>query len=81
MAKFFGTNGIRGVFKDDLTLDFIHDMTLAIATYFKEGPIIVGYDGRNSSPIISKTVCSALNYSGLDCYEADLFQPLVLNLL
>ena len=72
MAKFFGTNGIRGVFKDDFTLDFIHDMTLAIATYFKEGPILVGYDGRDSSPIIAKTVCSALNYCGLDCNNAGL---------
>ena len=72
MAKFFGTNGIRGVFKDDLTLDFIHDMTLGIATYFKEGPILVGYDGRDSSPIIAKTVCSALNYCGLDCNNAGL---------
>ena len=72
MAKFFGTNGIRGVFKDDLTLEFIHDMTLAIATYFKEGPILIGYDGRNSSPLIAKTVCSAINYCGLDCNNAGL---------
>src|SRR3989338_5436583 len=42
-------------------------MTLAIATYFKKGPILVGYDGRDSSPIIAKVVCSALNYAGLDC--------------
>ena len=72
MAKFFGTNGIRGVFKEDLTLEFIHDMTLSIATYFKEGPILVGYDGRDSSPIIAKTVCSALNYCGIDCKNAGL---------
>ncbi len=72
MAKFFGTNGIRGVFKEDFTLEFIHDMTLAIATYFKEGPILVGYDGRDSSPIIAKTVCSALNYCGIDCNNAGL---------
>ena len=56
MAKFFGTNGIRGVFKEDFTLEFIHDMTLAIAEYFKEGPILVGYDGRDSSPIIAKII-------------------------
>ena len=72
MAKFFGTNGIRGVFKEDFNLEFIHDMTLAIATYFKEGPILVGYDGRDSSPIIAKTVCSALNYCGLDCNNTGL---------
>jgi len=72
MAKFFGTNGIRGVFKEDFTLEFIHDMILSIATYFKEGPILVGYDGRDSSPIIAKTVCSALNYCGIDCKNAGL---------
>ena len=72
MAKFFGTNGIRGVFKEDFTLEFIHDMTLAIAKYFKEGPILVGYDGRDSSSVIAKTVCSALNYCGLDCKNAGL---------
>jgi phosphomannomutase/phosphoglucomutase len=72
MAKFFGTNGIRGVFKEDLTLEFIHDMTLSIGTFFKEGPILVGYDGRDSSPIIAKTVCSALNYCGIDCKNTGL---------
>ncbi len=72
MAQFFGTNGIRGVFKEDFTLEFIHDMTLAIGTYFKNGPLLIGYDGRDSSPIIAKTVCSALNYCGLDCNDAGL---------
>jgi phosphomannomutase/phosphoglucomutase len=72
MAKFFGTNGIRGVFKEDFTLEFVHDMTLAIATYFKKGPILVGYDGRDSSPIIAKTICSALNYCGINCNIAGL---------
>ena len=72
MAKFFGTNGIRGVFSEDFTLEFVHDMTLAIATYFKTGPILVGYDGRESSVVIAKVVCSALNYAGLDCNNAGL---------
>jgi phosphomannomutase/phosphoglucomutase len=67
MAKFFGTNGIRGVFDEDFTLDFIHDMTLAIGTYFEKGPILVGYDGRDSSPVICKVVTSALNSIGIDC--------------
>jgi len=70
MAKFFGTNGIRGVFDEDFTLDFIHDMTLAIGTYFQKGPILIGYDGRESSPIICKVVTSALNSIGIDCNVA-----------
>ncbi len=72
MAKFFGTNGIRGVFGEDFSLEFIHDMTLAIGSYFKEGPILIGYDGRDSSPIISKIICSTLNSLGIDCNLAGL---------
>lgn len=72
MGKLFGTNGIRGVFAKDLTLEFIHDITLSIATFFKKGPILVGYDGRNSSPVIAKVVCSTLNSCGLDCNLAGL---------
>ncbi|MEK0330874.1 MAG: phosphoglucosamine mutase [Nitrosopumilus sp.] len=70
MAKFFGTNGIRGVFSEDFTLEFVHDMTLAIGTYFKRGPILIGFDGRESSPVICKVVCSALNSIGINCNVA-----------
>ena len=67
MAKFFGTNGIRGVFSEDFTLEFVHDMTLAIGTYFGRGPVLIGFDGRESSPIICKVVSSVLNSIGIDC--------------
>ena len=67
MAKFFGTNGIRGVFSEDLTLEFVHDMTLAIGTYFEKGTVLIGFDGRESSPVISKVVSSTLNSIGIDC--------------
>jgi len=72
MAKLFGTNGIRGVFGETLTLDFISEITLSLAIYFKKGPILVGYDGRDSSVIISKIVCSSLNSAGFDCAIAGL---------
>ena len=70
MAKFFGTNGIRGIFSEDFTLEFVHDMALAIGTYFGKGSVLVGFDGRESSPIICKVVTSALNSIGIDCYVA-----------
>ncbi|MBT3573968.1 MAG: phosphoglucosamine mutase, partial [Nitrosopumilus sp.] len=70
MAKFFGTNGIRGIFSEDFTLEFVHDMTLAIGTYFEKGPILIGYDGRESSPIICKIISSTLNSIGIDCNVA-----------
>ena len=72
MAKFFGTNGIRGVFSEDFTLEFVHDMTLSIGTYFEKGPILIGYDGRDSSPLICKLITSTLNSIGIDCNIAGL---------
>ena len=72
MAKFFGTNGIRGVFPEDFNLEFIHDMTLSIGTYFEKGPILIGFDGRESSPLICKIITSALNSIGIDCKIAGL---------
>ena len=72
MAKLFGTNGIRGIFGESFTLDFASEITLSLANFFKKGPILVGYDGRNSSVIISKIICSSLNSAGLDCSIAGL---------
>ncbi|MFI5417212.1 MAG: phosphoglucosamine mutase, partial [Nitrososphaerales archaeon] len=72
MGKLFGTNGIRGIFSEDLNLEFLSDIVSSIATYFKRGPILVSYDGRDSSPLIAKVVCSTLNYCGLDCSLAGL---------
>jgi len=72
MGKLFGTNGVRGVFSEDFTLEFVHDLVLAISTYFKDGTILVGYDGRDSSSVISKVVCSTLNFVGIDCHLAGL---------
>jgi len=72
MGKLFGTNGVRGVFAEDFTLEFVHDLVLSISTYFKEGTILVGYDGRNSSNVISKLVCSTLNSAGINCDLAGL---------
>jgi phosphomannomutase/phosphoglucomutase len=66
MSRLFGTNGIRGVFSESLSLDFISDITSSIANFFKRGPILVGYDGRESSLIISKVVCASLSSAGLD---------------
>lgn len=65
MARLFGTNGIRGVFGEGLTLDFVSDMVSSLGTFFGKGPILVGYDGRESSVIMSKVVCASLSATGL----------------
>ena len=37
MKKLFGTNGVRGVFSEDFTLEFVNDLVMSLAAYFKQG--------------------------------------------
>ncbi|HZI70827.1 MAG TPA: hypothetical protein VFD60_06660 [Nitrososphaeraceae archaeon] len=64
--RLFGTNGIRGIFGKEITFDLIIDLSYAMSTYFEKGPIVVGHDGRSSSPVLSKLVRSTFNSAGLD---------------
>ena len=68
--RLFGTNGVRGIYGKELTFPLVIDLTYALATYFKNGPIVVGYDGRNSSPLLSNIVSAVLNSGGLDVIMA-----------
>jgi phosphomannomutase / phosphoglucomutase len=70
--KLFGTNGVRGIFGQDLNLEFIMKVSRSLASFFANGPILVGFDGRISSPVISKIVSATLNSSGTDTCMAGL---------
>jgi phosphomannomutase/phosphoglucomutase len=70
--RLFGTNGVRGVFGKELTLHLVVDLSYSLATYFEKGPIIIGFDGRKSSPVLSKIVCSVINSAGIDVGNAGL---------
>jgi len=73
--RLFGTNGVRGIYGQELTNDLVIDFCYALGTYFGKGgkgPIIVGYDGRNSSPVLSRLVRSTLNSAGFDTANAGL---------
>jgi phosphomannomutase/phosphoglucomutase len=70
--RLFGTNGVRGVYGQELTSDLAIDLCYALGTYFGKGPIVVGYDGRKSSPALSRLVRATLNSSGLDTANAGL---------
>ena len=70
--RLFGTNGVRGVYGQELTHELVIDLCFSLAAYFEKGPIVVGNDGRKSSPVLSKVVRSALNSSGLDVGYAGL---------
>jgi phosphomannomutase/phosphoglucomutase len=70
--RLFGTNGVRGVYSQELTHDLVIDLCYALGTYFDRGPIVVGYDGRKSHPVLSRLVRSTLNSAGLDTANAGL---------
>ncbi|MGH9954253.1 MAG: phosphoglucosamine mutase, partial [Nitrososphaeraceae archaeon] len=70
--RLFGTNGVRGVYGQELTHDLVIDLCYALGTYLGKGPIVVGYDGRKSHHVLSKLVRSTLNSAGLDTADAGL---------
>ena len=70
--RLFGTNGVRGIYGQELTHDIVIDLCYALGTYFGKGPIVVGYDGRKSSPVLSRLVRATLNSAGLDTANAGL---------
>lgn len=71
--RLFGTNGVRGVYGQELTHDLVIDLCYALGTYFGgKGSIVVGYDGRKSSPVLSRLVRATLNSAGLDTANAGL---------
>jgi phosphomannomutase/phosphoglucomutase len=70
--KLFGTNGIRGIFGNDLSIEFIIDISYSIGCFFEKGPIVLGYDGRSTSFAISKIVTSVLLSMGINVYNMGL---------
>ncbi len=72
VQRLFGTNGVRGVFGKDLTLDLALRLSYALATYYREGPLLLAYDGRYSSPLIADVIKAGLNAMGIDVHDAGL---------
>ncbi|MDP9197246.1 MAG: phosphoglucosamine mutase [Thermoproteota archaeon] len=69
-SRLFGTNGVRGIFGNQLSLDVVIDLVHSLGTYYKDGDIIVGCDGRKSSPILTRLVQATLNSDGHDVVDA-----------
>ncbi|HXW37035.1 MAG TPA: phosphoglucosamine mutase, partial [Nitrososphaerales archaeon] len=70
--RLFGTNGVRFVPGVSRDLDFVIEFCEALGTYFGEGEILVGLDGRLSSPAIANVAIAGLMSSGRDVAEAGL---------
>ena len=68
--RLFGTNGIREVVGETLTAPFVTRVAGAIAAQFSPGkPILVGMDGRTSSPAFARIVSGTLALAGHDVIE------------
>src|SRR3989442_14279977 len=64
-ARLFGTNGIRAVAGDILNADFAYRIGSSVASLFEAKRILVGCDGRTSSPMLTEGVVAGL----LDVWE------------
>jgi len=67
--RLFGTNGIRGLANVELTPEFAVGIGGAIGTFFRKGQMLVGYDGRTSSPMLSKAIIAGLTSTGCTVYN------------
>jgi phosphomannomutase / phosphoglucomutase len=68
--RLFGTNGIRGVVNQELTPQMAIQIGAAIGSYFRRGNLLVGYDCRTSSPLLSCAVIGGLNSVGCGVLDA-----------
>lgn len=68
--RLFGTNGVRFVPGVTHDLDFVIELSEAIGTYFGDGDVLLGQDGRSSSPSLANAAVSGLMSSGRDVAEA-----------
>lgn len=62
--KLFGTNGIRGIPNEDLSVEFSQDMGKAIGSFFKPGVRAVARDTRLTGPMILNAVTSGMMACG-----------------
>ena len=73
----FGTDGVRGVFGEDLTTDLARDLAVAAAHVLAERGefqghrpfAIVGQDSRASGQALEKAISEGLSSAGVDVYQ------------
>ena len=69
-GRHFGTNGVRFVPGVTADLEFVIKFSECVGTYFSDGEILVGRDGRTSGEPISLAVTAGLMSSGRQVAEA-----------
>lgn len=67
MSNFFGTDGIRGVFNKDLTLDLVKKVGFALSKKGKK--FVIGRDTRTSGKHIVDTFCESIVFGGKEIVD------------
>ena len=62
--KLFGTNGVRGVINDTMTVDLVLNLGKAIGTVIGPGKVVVGRDARKGGEMFSRAAISGLLSTG-----------------
>ncbi|HEV8050331.1 MAG TPA: phosphoglucosamine mutase, partial [Thermoplasmata archaeon] len=71
--RLFGTNGIREVVGTKLTAPFVTSVAYGLAKVAEPGrPIVVGWDGRTSSPALARLMSATLALGGHRVIEVGL---------
>ncbi|MFI5415087.1 MAG: phosphoglucosamine mutase, partial [Candidatus Lutacidiplasmatales archaeon] len=71
--RLFGTNGIREVVGERLTAPFVTAVAGGIAKSIEPGrPVVVGWDGRTSSPAMGRLMSATLAMGGHRVIEVGL---------
>ncbi len=65
MARYFGTNGVRGKL-DTLSPGLALSLSRAIGSYFKGGKMLIGRDCRLSGPVLRDSVEAGLSVVGCE---------------
>ncbi|MCL1984135.1 MAG: phosphoglucosamine mutase, partial [Methanomassiliicoccaceae archaeon] len=68
MARLFGTNGVRGVVNEDLTVDIAIRLGKAIGLFFGKS-VAIASDTRNSGSMFKSAVSSGLMSVGVDVVD------------
>ena len=72
MKRLFGTNGIRFILGEDLNVDDIVRIGMAVGTFFKGGKCLLGRDIRKTGEVVAQAITSGLMATGCNVYDIGL---------
>lgn len=70
MQRILSVSGLRGVIGDGLDPEYITEFTLALATLFEAGPVVVSRDGRSTGMMVYHAAVAGLLAGGCTVLDA-----------